>query len=124
MKDRLGYIGAFACGLCVAAALYYFAFRLVMSGAMTPSVVGFVGMVIIMPMMAGLVVFGVIYPRLSGVVLTGSDRLVAFAFTLITTIFFTSLLLARVLEQQLVMLVFLATLFVGGRILLQRKPHG
>ena len=68
VKKWLTYTGAFACGLGVAAALYYFTFRMVMSGAITPSVAGFVGIVILMPVMAGLVTFGVIFPQLSGVV--------------------------------------------------------
>lgn len=123
VRGWLTYSGAFLVALGVAAALYIFAFRMLMSGAISLSVAGFVGVVFIMPVMAGLVTFGLVYPKLSGVILTGSDRMGAFAFALITTIFFSSLLLSRLLDEMLVLPLFLAVMFIGGRILLARKAN-
>ena len=85
------------------------------------SVAAFVGFVIVMPIMGGLVTFGLVYPKITGDTLSGSDRLNAFAFAVITTIFFSSLFLSRMVPQEIAFPLFVLVMFFGGRILLLRR---
>ena len=124
MGSWLHYTAAFAVGLAATAAVYTLTAFVVMQGPMSLSVAAFVGFVFILPILAGLVAFGFAYPKIAGDTLSGSDRLNAFAFTMVATIFFSSLVLSRMVPAQFAFPAFVIVLFFGGRILLMRRNRG
>ena len=121
MTEWLAYILAFAIGLGVAAICYFAAFSLVMGQTVSLSVAGFVGLVVILPMMAGAAVFGLVYPRWSQVRLTGGDWVNGAAFTFTATVMCAGLILSRAMGELAALMLLIALLFAGGRVLLARK---
>ena len=124
MRDWLIYTIAFAIGMGVALTGRYLAFSAVISTGGAFSMVGFVGIVILLPVLVGVFVFGMTYAKAVGDRFTGAEWLNALAFTFAVTIMSVGLILSRAMGELPAMILLAALIFAGGRVLLARRNNG
>ena len=119
MQSWLAYSAAFAFALGAAALCYMAAFYALMSGSGF-GVAGSILLAVICPVLAGLVVFGAAFSAFAQQSLDMASWAQGLAFVAVATAVCFGLIVGDVLEEIFAMLLLVAVLFFGGRMMIMR----
>lgn len=122
MHNWLAYCGAFACAVGAAMLVYFAAFSVLMSGS-GYGLGGFVLLAVIAPVLAGLGTFGVTHSAFAKRSLGIEGWSYGLALVAVVTAACSGLIIADVLEEVPAALLLVASLFVGGRWMIQRTAN-
>jgi hypothetical protein len=120
VKDWLAYGGAFALALGAAMLCSWAGFTLVLSGY-GYDIGGFILLVFLAPLLTGFVTFGVSYAAFSKQRFGSEGWLNGFALVFVAGGGCIGLVVARVLEEPFAALLLVVILFIGGRLMINRR---